>query len=299
MYICTLSDAIMNYRLFLDKIRLALLKRSGKAQKKGGRNYEAWRAKGHIKQPMVSFIVQSHNKSLQVCHFLPELRKYADSEIIVIDDGSSPEHAQRIVEALTGANEFMVRANDLYENIMYDKCLRFANGRFVALLQDDDDIRGTEWIERALGHFTRHQDMVILGGFGASNLTFCTEDDGSRNFRAKDARQGDFSFAMTVNRAPMWINRELYMQHLRHIDYNLAPFQNDDYELCLRAWTCGLKVGWYRVDFPSLSVGGMRLYNDKFIAEMMRRNAPQIYDRYISKEESIRHAVEEANSSLY
>lgn len=105
----------------------------------------------------------------------------------------------------------------------------------------------------------------------------------------------DFCFVMSVNRAPMWINHDLYKQYLKHIDYSFAPFQSDDYELCLRAWTLGLKVGWYRLHFPSLSVGGMRIYNNSFTREMTERNMPLLYDLYADKEKSILDRVEQAN----
>ena len=310
----------MNVRLLIDKLKLSLQKRTGKGQKKGGRCYAAWAAKGHIKEPLVSFIVQSHDKSLQVCSFLPQLRAFPNSEIIVIDDGSSLEHTQRLAEALTGANEFLVRANDLYENITYDKCLRFCNGRYVALLQDDDKIPGTEWAERAVSLFQQHPDMVILGGCDGRRVRFCLkgEDNGQqttdnghllataktettvfeKSYASEEMSQGDFCFVMSVNRAPMWINRELYQQHLHHIDYRFAPFQSDDYELCMRAWTLGLKVGWYRLHFESLSVGGMRLYNNAFTKEMTKRNATLLYDLYADKEAEIMKRVEEANKRM-
>ncbi len=299
----------MNIRLLIDKIKLSLLKRTGKAQK-SGRCYAAWAAKGHIKEPLVSFVVQSHDKSLQVCSFLPQLRAFLDSEIIVIDDGSSLEHTQRLAAALTGANEFLVRANDLYENITYDKCLRFCNGHYVALLQDDDKIPGTEWAERAVSLFEQHPDMAILGGCDGRRVRFClkstsqqdrdsaSQQDKEKSYTSEEMSQGDFCFVMSVNRAPMWINRALYQQHLRHIDYRFAPFQSDDYELCMRAWTLGLKVGWYRLHFESLSVGGMRLYNNAFTKEMTKRNSLLLYDLYADKEQEIMQRVEEANRSL-
>ena len=286
----------MNIRLLIDKLKLSFQKRTGKAQK-SGRCYAAWAAKGHIKQPLVSFVVQSHDKSLQVCSFLPQLRAFPDSEIIVIDDGSSLDHTQRLAEALTGANEFLVRANDLYENITYDKCLRFCNGRYVALLQDDDKIPGTEWAERAVNLFRQHPDMAILGGCDGRRVRFCLNEQGEKSYTSEEMSQGDFCFVMSVNRAPMWINRELYQQHLHHIDYRFAPFQSDDYELCMRAWTLGLKVGWYRLHFESLSVGGMRLYNNAFTKEMTKRNATLLYDLYADKEEEIMKHVEEANKA--
>ena len=107
--------------------------------------------------------------------------------------------------------------------------------------------------------------------------------------------EGDFCFVMSVNRAPMWINHDLYKQYLKHIDYSFAPFQSDDYELCLRAWTLGLKVGWYSLHFESLSVGGMRIYNNSFTREMTERNMPLLYDLYADKEKSIIESVEQAN----
>lgn len=288
----------MDITLFLDKIKLALQKRTGSAQKGSGRSYEKWKAKGHIKEPLVTFVVESHNKSLQVCHILPALRMFKDSEIIVIDDGSSLEHTQRLSTALTGANEFMVRANDLYENIMYDKCIRMSNGRYIALLQDDDDIRDTKWVTRAIELFRKYPDMAILGGWDARRLHFNMDEHGGKGYANEDVSHGDFCFAMSVNRAPMWINKELFREYLHHIDYSFTPFQSDDFELCMRAWLKGLKVGWYKLHFPSLSVGGMRLYNNSFAQEMTRRNAEKLYNLYADKEEKILSLVDKANKEL-
>ncbi len=285
----------MNLSLLIDKVRLALLKRSGKAQGANGRTYEGWKSKGYIKEPLISFIIQSHEKSLQVCHILGALRSVPESEIIVIDDGSSIEHTERLARELTGTNEFLVRANDLYENVMYDKCLRFANGRYVALLQDDDDIQDGEWARRAVELFRQYPDMAILGGCDGREVHFFVDEKGRKCYRSEEMSREDFCFVMSVNRAPMWINHDLYKQHLRHIDYSFAPFQSDDYELCLRAWTLGLKVGWYRLHLPSLSVGGMRIYNNSFTREMTERNMPLLYDLYADKEESILDRVEQAN----
>lgn len=317
----------MEIRLFIDKVRLAVQKRFGKTKKKGGRSYAAWAAKGHIKQPLVSFVIQSHDKSLQVCHILPKLRQMPDSEIIVIDDGSSLEHTARLARELTGANEFLVRANDLYENITYDKCIRFSNGRYIALLQDDDDFAdGIQWAERAVALFRQHPDMAILGGCDGRKVHFIERDgqptyvsesmvedlqpsaipsaaksvnvsptESGATAKSDTAVDKKFRFVMTVNRAPMWLNRELYQQHLRHIDYAFTPFQSDDYELCLRAWTKGLKVGWYDARFTSLSAGGMRLWNNAFTKEMTARNAPRLHQLYAEHEATILADVEKAN----
>lgn len=78
----------------------------------------------------------------------------------------------------------------------------------------------------------------------------------------------------------MWINKSLFTEHLHDIDFSYAPFQMDDYELCLRAWQKGLKVGWYDAHFHSLSVGGMRLWNNAFTQEQYQRNGRQLYATY-------------------
>ena len=121
-------------KLLIEKLKLALQKRTGAVQQKKSR--ATWLAKGYRQEPMVSFVLQSHDKSLQICHVLPKLREYKNAEIIVIDDGSKLEHTQRLAQALTGANEWLVRTNDLFENITYDRVLRLARGRYVALMQD-------------------------------------------------------------------------------------------------------------------------------------------------------------------
>ncbi len=279
-------------KLLIEKIKLALQKRTGTAQQK--KSHDSWVAKGYRKEPTVTFVLQSHDKSLQVCHVLPKLRQYVDAEIIVIDDGSKEEHTRRLAAALTGANEFLLRANDLFENVTYDKAIRLANGRYIALMQDDDDFDGTGWVEQAVRLFEQHPKMVILGGKGGLDITF--EDDRKRAHGGASQATGDFCFVTSVNRAPMWINRQLFMQHLHHIDFRFAPFQFDDYELCARAWLCGLQVGWYDAGFRSLTAGGMRLWNNAFTQEQSERNGRLLYQLYADERDRIRQRVRESNA---
>ena len=274
-------------RLIIEKIKLALFKRTGAVQQK--KNHASWEAKGFRNEPAVSFIIQSHNKSLQVCHILPKLRQYKDAEIIVIDDGSSMEHTQRLAEALTGANEFLLRANDLFENVTYDKAIRLANGNYLALLQDDDDFDGIGWVEKAVQLFEQHPKMAILGGKDGLDIAF--EDDRQWAHGGALQAEGAFCFVTAVNRAPMWIHRELFMQHLHHIDFRFAPFQFDDYELCARTWLSGLQVGWYDAGFKSLTAGGMRLWNNAFTKEQSERNGQLLYQLYADKREELQRLI--------
>lgn len=279
-------------RLLFEKIRLALLKRFGKQATQ--KNYASWAAKGYNPAPLVTFVFQTHNKSVAMAHLVPKLRQVPQSEIIVIDDGSSLEHTQRLAALLTGANEFLLRSNDLYENITYDRCLRLANGQYVVLLQDDDNWDNLDWVTTALRHFEAHPRLVILGGKNALEQEFC---DASQTFESKAVtppRGVDFWYCTAVNRAPMWIRKDLFLQHLHHIDFRFAPFQYDDDELCSRAWLCGLEVGWYDARFSSLTAGGMRLWNRAFTQEQMVKNSRLLYQIRATDRTAIAEAVAKA-----
>lgn len=281
-------------KLFFNKIKLALQKRSQVTRNK--KSYETWVAKGYNNEPEISFIIQSHNKSLQIKHIVPKLRKYPSAEIIVIDDGSDHSHTRELTRLLTGSNEFFIRSNDLYENVMYDKCIRFANGKYIALLQDDDDFDDLSWITEACSYFKKYPKLAILGGKDGLDIVF--EEETHIAHGGKYPHSEGFCFVPAVNRAPMWLNKKLFIEHLHHIDFQFAPFQFDDYELCARTWLSGLQVGWYDARFKSLSVGGMRLWNHAFTQEQTRRNGQRLYNLYKGRKISILQKIEEAKQQI-
>ncbi|MCD8194093.1 MAG: glycosyltransferase family 2 protein [Tannerellaceae bacterium] len=246
------------------------------------KSYATWKQKGYIHTPEISFIIQSHNKSREVIHIIEKLRAVKRAELIVIDDGSDPSHTKLLTQNLIHANEFLIRANDLYENIMYDKSIRFANGEFVALLQDDDDFTDLSWVDNAIKLLRKYDNMVILGGCGGFRFAVDEEKEKAISTPYTDKWEA-FSFVHHVNRAPMWINKSLFTGKLKGIDHSFAPFQYDDYELCLRAWLEGLTVGWYNAHFKSLSPGGMRIWNNSFTAEQCERNSRKFMKCTVTK----------------
>lgn len=285
----------MDILMSIEKVRCALAKRFLKKKQK---TYEDWLAKGYRNLPKVSFIIESHNKSLGVRRIVRKLREYPDAEIIVIDDGSSFAHTRALVKFLDGGNEFLVRANDLYENVMYDKTIRFANGRYVVLMQDDDEIARLDWVDKGIRYFERYPDMVILGGLDGLNFVIDEENRWGYVDQYPDKAKGGFRFVHSVNRAPMLLDRDLFLKHLRHIDFSFAPFQCDDCELCLRAWLSGLKVGWYDAGFESMLAGGMRIWNKGLIGVQEIKNRGKLYEMYKDRVNEISVLVEKANSKL-
>lgn len=285
----------MDILMSIEKVRCALAKRFLKKKQK---TYEDWLAKGYRNLPKVSFIIESHNKSLGVRRIVRKLREYPDAEIIVIDDGSSFAHTRALVKFLDGGNEFLVRANDLYENVMYDKTIRFANGRYVVLMQDDDEITSLDWVDKGIRYFERYPDMVILGGLDGLNFVIDEENRWGYVDQYPDKAKGGFRFVHSVNRAPMLLDRDLFLRHLGHIDFSFAPFQCDDCELCLRAWLSGLKVGWYDAGFESMLAGGMRIWNKGLTGVQEIKNRGKLYEMYKDRVDEISGLVDEANKSL-
>jgi glycosyltransferase involved in cell wall biosynthesis len=283
----------MNPELFIHKIYSSLLKRSGIKNNKKSR--QSWLDKKYTNQPLISFIIQSHNKSVEIKHIVSKLRKASGCEIIVIDDGSEIIHTKRIANFLQGANEFLIRANDLYENIMYNKAIRFANGKYIALLQDDNQFDNLSWVDEAMNYFSKYPDLVILGGRDGLDFEVVSKDVAHDVPYKEKNFSNDFSFVHIVNRAPMWIHKKLFDEKLKNIDFNFAPFQYDDCELCLRAWLTGLQVGWYNAGFKSLSAGGMRIWNSQFTQEQCICNQKLLYDLYKDKKAILDKLVNDSN----
>jgi glycosyltransferase involved in cell wall biosynthesis len=283
----------------LRRIKKKFFKQKNVKQK----TYESWALKSYCPNPEISFIIQSHNKSKNVLVLVEKLRKWTNSEIIVIDDGSELKHTLLMVNFLTKANEFIVRCNDLYEVITYDRAINLAKGQYVVLLQDDDDFDELSWIEEGLRYFYKDPLLAIVGGRDAARLLPIHHDgraergpfivENSVAYRANSFKieicgsvaSSGFSYVPYVDRAPMWIKRDLFLNLLKEIDISFAPFQWDDAELCLRAWVQGLHVGHYSAKFKlgGLGEGGMRIWNNELHHRQDELNVKRLYLLYEDK----------------
>jgi GT2 family glycosyltransferase len=264
------------------------------------KTYKDWADRGYLNTPDVSFVIQSHNKSAEVIHLANKLAHYPNSETIVIDDGSNFFHSKHLLKNLKKGNQIILRTNDLYEVVTYNRAIKLAHGKIVVLLQDDDDFESLEWVNKALSLFEKYPKMCILGG--RSGLRYYPSPTDSSDFvkcdNVADTKNpvSDFLFVQVINRAPMFIRRDVFIENLKYIDFNYAPFQYDDVELCLRAWTTGWQVGWYSACFKSLSQGGMRIWNKKLTQEQTKKNITKIYDTYGTQLAEINKLVDKANN---
>jgi len=281
---------------------------------------EAWQKNGYLSNPELSFIIQSHNRSEAVIDLVKKLRPVDNTEIIVIDDGSQPHHFEALAEFLTQGNQFLIRANDLYEVITYDRAISLARGKWVVLLQDDDSFKDLDWLKRGIAICNEVKDLAILGGNTAitplpiestpdgkiGEYTFTNNIANTPNLcreliKIDDDYPNGFQFMPVVVRGPMWINRDLFLTHLQHLDQSYAPFLADDYDLCFRAWRCGLKVGWYPslFDVEAYGTGGMRLWNKDLNRTQNINNFRRFYKEHGDHLEEVAHMAKSANEELH
>jgi glycosyltransferase involved in cell wall biosynthesis len=220
--------------------------------------------KEYVDKVTATLVLQFFNKKENIGDLVQTLRAAPAQEVIVCDDGSIDGSFGEWLKILDGPNDFLLRANDIFEVRTYDRCIRMARGEFVVLLQDDDvaaDVSGA-WLTKAINIMRQDPAIVIIGGRTGLDLRAV----GGSGFETYDSKRPmgphGYRYVAAVNRAP-WIVRAEGFRSLGGIDQSFAPFQHDDLEICLRAWQAGLRVAHYDAGFVrDVGTGGMRLFND-------------------------------------
>ncbi|MBR3007085.1 MAG: glycosyltransferase, partial [Stomatobaculum sp.] len=110
---------------------------------------------GTGEQPLVSVIIPSkdHPEMLGQCvRSIRELTGYKNYEILVVDNGSSPENEARIRELLTenGAG-YIYRKEEFNFSRMCNRGAESARGEYLLFLNDDIKIIQPDWMDRMLG----------------------------------------------------------------------------------------------------------------------------------------------------
>lgn len=198
---------------------------------------EWWMSRGYIFSPEISFVLYNHNMSEATIQIVDDLKKFPNSEIIVLDDGSMHNHTRAILDYLNGMNEFVVHANDLFDVVMLNRTISFARGEYVVVVQDDDFYKGEAWVKNALRLFEKDPKMAIVGGRDRVSV--------SGEGEIEVGRYGPFQYAQIINAAPMWIRRSIFLE-LGGFDLDFVPMFWHEGALCIKAWLNGYHVGWHR-----------------------------------------------------
>jgi glycosyltransferase involved in cell wall biosynthesis len=274
-------------------------------------------------KPKLTLVLEFFNKRRNVRKLVEAFRASKAEEIIVLEDGSVDGSISLWAKYLNRPNEFVLRANDLFEIRMYARALAMARGEYVCLLQDDDiPPVDSHWVDQALQILDANPDILMLGGRDGLDLlmpdatelgvdpTYKVDEDiagcpGVNKYRILARPEADtdatlFSYAMVVNRAPTFLRRKEFLE-IGGIDESYAPFQCDDVDASLRTWLNGYKVAHYWADFSrNIGMGGIRLFNASKLTEQAAKNWREIYARYGDKISSgeLQALVNEARNEL-
>lgn len=250
----------------------------------------------------LALVVHSFNRVGNIDQLAAGLRRMADHELIVCEDGSLDGSHERWMSLLDRPNDFLIHSNDLHEIRILDRAIRFASAEIICLVQDDDLIpQDTAWVDEALARFDTHANLAILGGF-MGFLSFHPDPRKAKPIWG----EGPFQFVHHVNIGPYFIRKRHY-EALGGWDFSFSKVGDPgicfDNELCLRAWIHGYQVGYRFVPFKgpaghySLD-GGTMLFSLYTRRRNQVRNQNRIFAMYSPHTERIDRLVEEANRGI-
>lgn len=249
--------------------------------------------------PRVAAIVQFFNKSYNIDMLYRGVIRGGFDEVVILEDGSVDGSIDKWIDRLRQPNHFIIRSNDLYEIITYNRALNFSRAEIVCLLQDDDELpKDDKWVQEALGYFADDPSLLILGGHvavdilprqsvsGDDPMNWVFEGDveeikGVFRQRHVHLAEGErFKYVQSVVRSPVFIRRQAFLD-IGGFDLDYAPFLCDDMDNCLRAWARGYRVGIYRVNVArDIGLGGMRAFNSERLNKQVRINWNKLYDKH-------------------
>jgi glycosyltransferase involved in cell wall biosynthesis len=257
-----------------------------------------------------SFLILSFNHRHRIKRLLKGLRQTSCEELIVCEDGSIDGSHRVWTKLLDQPNEFVLRSNDLHEIRSLDRGIHFAKGEIICLIQDDDvPSLSPVWFEQAMTLFEKFPDLTILGGWCACHgLEEFPNSPGDivNQYTQSDFKEVDgipFRFVEMVNIGPFFIRKAPFLE-MGGFDFDYSPIGwpgiHFDFEICLRAWTQGGKVGWYQPpDYRDTGEQGTAIFGQHGKRVQQRiKNYKRLCGSYSDQFVSIKELVEKANLEL-
>lgn len=219
-------------------------------------------------------VLTVHNKEKTVGAILNGILMSSSAfttNVVVVLDGCTDDTRRVVENAIETRPDHriairLIETDDVWETRANNAGMRLADTDHVTLIQDDMLIKHPSWDRALLEVFDSRKVFAVSGrashDFSLRNGQFVPENLSGREFplglssllgRAvgRFMRKfrpfwiyrfwGPVSVALTVNRGPLMLRRELVVQ-LGYLDEAFAPFELDDVDLCCRAFkSWGLK----------------------------------------------------------
>lgn len=213
-------------------------------------------------KPLVSIIIPTRNQAELLRQCVESVRKktrYAEWELIVIDNQSVDDAALRYLEELARRERTTVLRDDRPFNYsaLNNFAAAHARGEVLCLLNNDTQVISPDWIEEMLGLLLQpdvgvvgarlwyedgslqHGGVIVgAGGTAAHAHAFLPRSDPGYFGRAHLAQE-----FCAVTGACLMVRKSLY-ESLGGLDERNLPVAFSDVDFCLRAREAGFRVVW-------------------------------------------------------
>lgn len=254
-------------------------------------------------RPTASIILTVHNKEDHIVRLLQTLmtstRSYPKWDLHVVYDGCTDTSRQTAKEILDKwpVPVYEYETPDVFEVKANNHGLKKARGKYCIILQDDNFIYETDWLEKMLFWLEEHPKVGILGGLAGVNFFHLDSEpqgvginrstfelhrrlDPTTNKKLHD----NVFEADAVMRGPIILRKELLEKH-GYLDETYAPFYNDDMDYCFRLRSLGYAVFCYPINVVNESLTVAKYDNpvkDKFWKDTAEKNQRLFYKRWES-----------------
>lgn len=280
------------------------------------------------KRAYASVVVQYFRRKENIAAILAALRNSSEAaeapvELMVnVDSGwDASEGWLRAASDWRGIDgappSVLLFSNDIHELRAYNRLASAASAELLVFTQDDDaPAADSRWLETALWLFRTHERLALLGAYrgrmddGLRLKASSKQNDGAK-FGAEHAKDREtrpiahvdaylgvpFTWMYKVNMGPLLARRSHFLSSGGfHLGFSCPGqmAQGFDYEISVRVWREGLRVGLYDPDWThridqhaGVELGNKRRHRDIQKAEATaakdeatRRNNQILYEMY-------------------
>jgi len=227
--------------------------------------------------PIVSIVMQYFRRPKIIIPLLNSLIRLKFQVEFIINDDSISELSEFTRYSSRGPQNYdwiLALFNNVHEIRGYNRLSMFASSELVMLIQDDDAApKDDSWVRNALYFFNKYPTLGILGGYrgridnGKKQMADLKQNNGQK-FGADWKRdrmkltqalstvdldiKKPFMWMYKVNLAPFIVRRSLFTE-VGGFNTNFSCAGNPgiglDYELSIRLWKLGWRVGLYDPKF--------------------------------------------------
>jgi len=256
--------------------------------------------KPDFNKPLVSIIIPFFNKEKTIELLLKKLLEntssYKNYELHIIYDGCKDNtkiNAQKVLSDFK-VPIYEYETPDIFEVKTNNLGLKNSQGKYCAIIQDDNFINENGWLEKIVLFMEEVPRVAVVGGLAGVNF-FPLSSNPSGPGVVKEPREvyqridvkltndvGDKIIEVdAVMRGPLVFRKELLEKH-GYLDEAYCPFFNDDMDYCFRMKKLGFSIFYYPIDVENkaLTISAYSEEKRKFWDKTVREHQQLFYSRW-------------------